>query len=102
MWKEYDNYKHKVRCKLHFYDTSNKTELTKREVKPQSRPNNKQPNKVDPKCKIADVEMLFSKIEQDIYSDNLRIKFKSNINKAEKQALNKWKENMNKKTADQP
>ena len=46
--------------------------------------------------------MLFSKIEQDIYSDNLRIKFKSNINKAEKQALNKWKENMNKKTADQP
>ena len=26
--KDFDNFKHKARCKVHFYDTSNKTELT--------------------------------------------------------------------------
>ena len=31
--KDFDNFKHKVRCKAHFYDTSNKTEPTSDRVK---------------------------------------------------------------------
>ena len=32
--KDFDNFKYKVRCKVHFYDTSNKTKLTNDKIKP--------------------------------------------------------------------
>ena len=41
--------------------------------------------------------MFLSRTKQDIFSATLRKKYKSNISKAEKQALNKWKDNMNNK-----
>ena len=47
--------------------------------------------------KISEVETLLSRIEQDILSDTLPKKYKSNISRAEKQALNKWRDNLNKK-----
>ena len=43
-----DNFKHKVECKVLFYDSSNKTELTNNEIKPSVIKS--QNNKVDPKC----------------------------------------------------
>ena len=36
-----------------------------------------------------------SRIEQDIFSDTLRKKYNSTISRAETQALNKWRANMN-------
>ena len=47
--------------------------------------------------KISEVETLLSRIEQDILSDTLPKKYNSNISRAEKQALNKWRDNLNKK-----
>ena len=48
-----------------------------------------------PKCKIPEVETFLSRIEQDICSNALQKKYKSNISRAEKQALNKWRGNVN-------
>ena len=38
---------------------------------------------------------FLSRISQDISNNTLQKKYKSNISKAEKQALNKWRNNMN-------
>ena len=85
--KDFDNFKRKVRCKVHFYDTSNETELTNDGIKPPIIKS--QSNKVAPKCKIPEVETFLSRIEQDIFSNILRKKYKSiNISRTEKQALN--------------
>ena len=53
-----------------------------------------QSNKVAPKCKVLEVETFLSRIGQDIFSDTLQNKYKTNISTAEKQALNKWMDNM--------
>ena len=80
--KDFDNFKRKVRCKVHFYDTSNETELTNDGIKPPIIKS--QSNKVASKCKISEVEAFLSRIEQNIFSNTLRKKYKSNINRAEK------------------
>ena len=85
--KDFDNFKHKVRYKVHFYDTSNETELINDRIKPPIIKS--QSNEVAPKCKIPEVETFLSRIEQDIFSNILRKKYKSiNISRTEKQALN--------------
>ena len=70
--KDLDNFKDKVRCKVHFYDTSNETEPTNNGIKlPIIK---SQSNKVGQKYKIPEVETFFSRTEQDIFRDNLQKK----------------------------
>ena len=78
--KDFDHFKIKIRCKVNFYDTSNKTEVTNDELKPLVIKS--QSNKVDRKCKIPQVETFLSRIEQDIFRDTLRKKYKSNISRS--------------------
>ena len=70
--KDFDNFKDKLTCKVHFYDTSNETELTKDGIKPPIIKS--QSNKVAPKCKIPEEEKLLSRTGQDIFRDTLRKK----------------------------
>ena len=70
--KDLDNFKDKVRCKVHFYDTSNETEPTNNGIKPPIIKS--QSNKVGKKYKIPEVETFFSRTEQDIFRDNLQKK----------------------------
>ena len=90
--KDFDNF-NEVRCKVGFYDASNKNELTKDGTKPPIIKS--QSNKITTKWKTPKVERFLSRIEQDIFSDTLRKKYKSTISRAETQALNKWRANMN-------
>ena len=88
-----DNFKHKVICKVHYYDTRNKRELTNDKIKTPIIKN--QSDAVALKCKIPEVETFSSRIGQDIINDTLRKKCISNISKAKTQALNKWIDSMN-------
>ena len=72
--KSFDNFKHKVICKVHYYDTSNKTEQTNDGIKTPIIKS--QGNAVDLKCKIPEVETFLRRIEQEIISDTLKRKYK--------------------------
>ena len=90
--KVFDNFKHKIRWKSHFYDTSNETKLSNDGIKPQIIKS--QSNKFASKCKKSKVETFFLRIEQDIFSDTLRMNYNIDISRTEKQPLNKWRDNM--------
>ena len=90
--KVFDIFKHKIRCKIHFYDTSNETKLSNDGIKPPIIKS--QSNTFAPKFKKPKVETFFFRIEQDIFSDTLQINYEIDISRTEKQPLNKWGDNM--------